>query len=122
MTALTFAGRTARPATIGIVGFGKIAQVHCQYLLSDLGDQEGQPSVLMIFPGIHDRPDICWPPPISDPKIGRAVNNATILFVEESVATIQPLPGSEGGYMIETSQHEYRFADVYLEPAIASVA
>lgn len=119
----SFAGRLLRPAHFGIVGFGTVSQVHCRYLLSEEGIGSGDASIMMVFPGIHDSPGDSWPPTVTDSLFKRAVANAALLFVEESVSCIQPMPGREGGgYIVETSHHCYRFESVYLEPATMHAA
>lgn len=119
-SALAFARRPVRPARIGIVGFGDIAQAHCRYLLADRSDDED--SVLTVFPGIRDDlglnwPGRVWPGSIGDPALSKAIDAARIVFVPERVSNILPIPDDTVGYAIETTHDVYRFEELYLEPA-----
>lgn len=118
-----FAGRVLRPARLAIVGFGPLAQLHCRYILSDHMCDPVNAPLLTVFPGICDGPVADWPPELQDDLFIQARKMASLLFVEESVSSIQPLPGrTDGGYLIETSQETYRFGNVYLEPANIDLA
>ncbi len=114
-----FAGQALRVARTAIIGFGGVAQAQCSYLLSEESIGEGEnSSILTVFPGIHDTLGDAWPPRLTDPLLIEAVDVALILFIDESISSIQLVPGRKGGgYIVETSQSSYSFRDVWLEPA-----